>query len=111
MITNNDASYILTDPLDIERIATTHFQSSAGISPINVKIPVIWSEEFNPKDHINAEIYIDLMNSITKSEFSQIISSLPTNKASDPSTITYKAVKHAGSLCHTIIMKLLNAYL
>ena len=111
MITNNDASYILTDPLDIERIATTHFQSSAGIPSVNVTIPATWSDEFNPKDHINAEVYTDLMNTITESEFSQTISGLLTNKASDPSTITYKAVKHAGSLCHTIIMKLLNAYL
>ena len=69
MITDKETPYISTDPSDIERIITSHFQSSAGISPINVKIPVIWSEEFNPKDHINAEIYIDLMNSITELEF------------------------------------------
>src|SRR6266498_898720 len=111
MITDNEALYILTDPSDIERIAITHFQLSAGISPINVIIPTTWSEEFNPKDHINAEVYIDLMNSITESEFSQIISNLPTNKTSDPSTVIYEAVKHAGPLCHTIIVKLLNAYL
>ncbi len=111
MVTDNDAPYISTDPSDIERIATTHFQSSAGIPSINVMIPATWSEKFNPKDHINVEIYIDLINFITESEFSQIISDLPTNKASGPSTITYEVVKHAGPFCHTIIVKLLNAYL
>src|SRR6266511_1559220 len=111
MVTDNDTPYILTDPSDIERIATIHFQSSAGIPPVNIMIPATWSDEFNPKDHINAKVYMDLMNPITESEFSQIISSLPTNKASSPSTITYKSIKHAGSLCHFIIMKLLNACL
>ncbi len=63
-------------------------------------IPVTWSEEFNPKNHINAKIYMDLMNFIIELEFLQIISSLFTNKASDPSTIIYEAVKHTRSLCH-----------
>ncbi len=111
MVTDNDTPYILTNPSDIECIATTHFQSSAGIPPVNVIIPTAWSDEFNPKDHINAEVYIDLMNPITELEFAQIISDLPTNKASDPLTISYESVKHARPLYHTIIMKLLNAYL
>ncbi len=87
----------MTDPSDIERIATTYFQLSAGIPPVNITIPVTWSDEFIPKDHINAEIYTDLMNTIVELEFSQIISSLPTNKASDPSIVSYESVKHAGS--------------
>ncbi len=111
MVTDNDAPYILTDPSDIKQIATTHFQSSAGIPSVNVTIPATWSDEFNPKDHINAEVYTDLMNTITESEFSQTISGLLTNKANDSSTVSYESVKHAGSFCHTIIMKLLNAYL
>ena len=69
IVTDNDVPYILTDPSDIERIATSHFQSSAGIPPVNVTIPTAWSDEFNPKDHINAEVYMDLMNPITESEF------------------------------------------
>ncbi len=72
-------------------------------------IPATWSDEFTLKDHINAEVYTNLINLITESEFSQIISSLSTNKASDLSTISYESVKHAGPLCHAIIMKLLNA--
>ncbi len=111
MVTDKEASYISTDPSNIEHIATTHFQSSADISLINVMISATWSDEFNPKDHINAEVYTDLMNSITESEFSQIISGLPTNKASSPSTVSYKLVKHTGPLCHAIIIKLLNACL
>src|SRR6266498_4199427 len=111
MFTDKEASYISTDPSNIEHIATTHFQSSADISLINVMISATWSDEFNPKDHINAEVYTDLMNSITESEFSQIISGLLTNKASSLSTISYESVKHAGPLCHTIIMKLFNACL
>ena len=51
------------------------------------------------------------MNSIIESEFSHIISNLPTNKASSPLTVTYKTVKYTEPLCHTIIVKLLNAYL
>src|SRR6266498_842156 len=74
-------------------------------------IPAAWSDEFNPKDYINAEVYTDLMNPITASEFSHIISGLPTNKASGLSTVSYELVKHVGPFCHAIIMKLLNAYL
>ncbi len=111
MVTDNDAPYILTDPLNIERIATTHFQSSADILSVNVTIPATWSDEFNPKDHINAKVYTDLMNTITESEFLQIISGLLTNKANSPSTVSYKSVKYAGPLCHAIIMKLLNTCL
>ena len=51
------------------------------------------------------------MNPITKEEYSQTISTLPNNKASGPSTITYESVKHAGPLCSSLIITLLNAYL
>ncbi len=51
------------------------------------------------------------MNSITASEFSHIISSLLTNKASSSSTISYESVKYVGPLCYAIIMKLLNTCL
>ena len=111
MVTDKEAPYILTDPSDIERIITTHFQLSAGIFPVNVMIPAAWSKEFNPKNHINAEVYIDFMNPITVSEFSHIISDLLTNKASGPSTISYESVKHVRPLCHAIIIKLLNTCL
>ncbi len=111
MVTDKEAPYISTNPSDIERIVTSHFQSSVGIPPVNVMIPTTWSDEFNPKDHINAEVYMDLMNPIIASEFSHIISGLLTNKASSPSTISYESVKHAEPLCHAIIMKLLNACL
>jgi len=101
----------LTDPSDIKRIAINHFQSSAGIPPVNITIPVTWFDEFNPKDYINAVVYTDLMNNIAELEFSQIISNLLTNKASGPSTVSYESVKHAGPLFHVIIIKLLNACL
>ena len=53
----------------------------------------------------------DLMNPITEEEYSQIISALPNNKASSPSTITYESVKHAEPLCRSLIITLLNACL
>jgi len=94
MVTDKEAPYISTDSSDIERIVTSHFQSSVGILPVNVLIPAAWSDEFNPKNYINTKVYTDLMNPITASEFSHIISGLSTNKASDPSTISYESVKH-----------------
>ena len=51
------------------------------------------------------------MNPITEEEYSQITSALSNNKASGPSTITYESVKHAGPLCHSLIITLLNACL
>ena len=39
MVTDHDTPYIFTDPIDIERIATNHYQSSAGIPPNDVSIP------------------------------------------------------------------------
>src|SRR6266542_1837821 len=111
MVTDHDAPYISMDPVDIERIATNHYQSSAGIPPDDVSIPTAWIDEFNPKSHIDASNYQDLMNPITEVEYSQIISALPTNKASSPSTITYESVKHAGPLYCSLIITLLNACL
>ncbi len=51
------------------------------------------------------------MNLITEEEYSQIISALPNNKASGPSTIIYESVKYAGPLCHSLIITLLNTCL
>ncbi len=48
IITDHDIPYISIDPIDIERIATNHYQSSAGISPNDVSIPNAWINEFNP---------------------------------------------------------------
>ncbi len=95
IVIDHETPYILTDPSDIKRIAINHFQSSAGIPPVNITIPVTWFDEFNPKDYINAVVYTDLMNNIAELEFSQIISNLLTNKASGPSTVSYESVKHA----------------
>src|SRR6266498_4984267 len=87
IITDYDVPYIFTDPIDIERIATNHYQSSAGIPPNDVSIPNAWIDKFNPQPHIDASNYYDLMILITEEEYSQIISALPNNKASGPSTI------------------------
>ncbi len=57
MVTDHDTPYISTDSLDIERIATNHYQLSAGISPNDVSIPTAWLDEFNPKSHIDANNY------------------------------------------------------
>ncbi len=103
MVIDNDTSYILTDSSDIKWIATTHFQSSAGIPSVNITIPVTWSDEFTPKNHINAEVYTDLMNTITESEFSQIISGLPTNKASSFLTVSYESVKYARPFAMSLL--------
>ncbi len=70
MVTDQDAPYISTDSVDIERIATNHYQSSAGIPSNDVSIPNAWINEFNPQPHINASNYQDLMNPITEEEYS-----------------------------------------
>ena len=111
MVTDQDAPYISTDPADIKWIATKHYQLSAGIPSNDISIPNAWIDEFNPKSHIDASNYQDLINPITEEEYSQITSALPNNKASGLSTITYKSVKHAGPLCHSWIITLLNACL
>ncbi len=111
MVTDVDSPYISTDPEDIERIATKHFQTSAGIPPDNVSIPSDWLSDFDPKDTIDASIYQNLMNPILDSEYLSIISNLLNNKASGPSFITYEAVQYAGPLCRSFIIRLLNAYI
>ncbi len=92
MVTDVDSPYISTDQEDIERIATKHFQTSAGIPPDDVSIPSDWLPDFAPKDNIDVSIYQNLMNPILDSEYLNIISNLPNNKASGPSSITYEAV-------------------
>src|SRR6266498_4651898 len=109
MVTDADSPYISTAQEDIERIATKHFQTSTGIPPDNVFIPSDWLPDFAPQDNIDASIYQNLMNPVIDSEYLNIISNLPNNKASGPSSITYEAVQHAGPLCRSFIIRLLNA--
>ncbi|CAB4413040.1 unnamed protein product [Rhizophagus irregularis] len=66
---------LLTDPTDIKQTAVAHFQSVTLVD-------------------VSASLYNPVLSPISLQEWSDVISSMPNNKASGPSKISYEMLKH-----------------
>ncbi|CAB4404633.1 unnamed protein product [Rhizophagus irregularis] len=83
---------------DIKQAAVAHFQSV--ISPPLVQysstasFPPRWQKAYTPLTNVSAALYDPVLAPITLQEWTDIISSMPNNKASGPSKISYKMLKH-----------------
>jgi len=112
LIENQDNStYLLTDPLEIKQAAIDHFQHAAGAINQTKTIPSEWIDEYNPRSYIDDYIYDNLMNDIEADELISLISTLPNNKASGPSTISNEMIKHFPDSMVTLIRILFNKIL
>ncbi|GET50389.1 RNA-directed DNA polymerase from mobile element jockey-like [Rhizophagus irregularis DAOM 181602=DAOM 197198] len=89
---------LLTDPSDIKQAAISHFQSI--VSPPLVRyssitsFPARWQQAYTPLTNVSASLYDPVLAPISLQEWSAVISSMPNNKASGPSKISYEMIKH-----------------
>ncbi|EXX58615.1 hypothetical protein RIR_jg9104.t1 [Rhizophagus irregularis DAOM 181602=DAOM 197198] len=89
---------LLTDPSDIKQAAITHFQSIVSPPLVHyssiASFPVRWQQTYTPLSNVPASLYDPVLASISLQEWSDVISSMPNNKASGPSKISYEMIKH-----------------
>ncbi|GET58175.1 RNA-directed DNA polymerase from mobile element jockey-like [Rhizophagus irregularis DAOM 181602=DAOM 197198] len=98
LVVLNSTPTLLTDPSDIKQAAITHFQSIVS-SPLVcysfiASFPARWQQAYTPLSGVSASLYDPVLAPISLQEWSDIISSMPNNKASGPSKISYEMIKH-----------------
>ncbi|EXX66355.1 hypothetical protein RirG_124600 [Rhizophagus irregularis DAOM 197198w] len=92
---------LLTDLSDIKQAAITHFQTI--VSPPLVRyssitsFPARWQQAYTPLANVSTSLYDPVLAPISLQEWSAVISSMPNNKASGPSKISYEMIKHLSS--------------
>src|SRR5438270_5920287 len=99
MSTNHNQERVLvTDPVEVKKIAAEHFRTIAGIpssAPLQVEdMSDRWQCAYMPDDTIDPLIYQDLLAPPSDDEWKETINSLPNNKAVSTSRIPYELFKH-----------------
>ncbi|GET56271.1 RNA-directed DNA polymerase from mobile element jockey-like [Rhizophagus irregularis DAOM 181602=DAOM 197198] len=106
---------LLTDPSDIKQAAIKHFQSV--VTPPLVQysstdsFPSRWQRAYTPLFDIDSSLYTSVMSPILADEWKNTINSMPNNKASGPSKISYEMLKHLSRKAFNLSLVLANAYL
>ncbi|CAB4431626.1 unnamed protein product [Rhizophagus irregularis] len=106
---------LLTDPTDIKQAAVAHFQSV--VSPpltqytSRFSFPARWQKVYTPLIDVSASLYNPVLSPISLQEWSDVISSMPNNKASGPSKISYEMLKHLSGEALEFSLLLANSYL
>ncbi|GBC30343.2 RNA-directed DNA polymerase from mobile element jockey-like [Rhizophagus irregularis DAOM 181602=DAOM 197198] len=89
---------LLTDPSDIKHAAVSHFQSIVSPPLVHyssiTSFPARWQQAYTPLTNVSASLYDPVLAPISLQEWSTVISSMPNNKASGPSKISYEMIKH-----------------
>ncbi|GBC53452.2 RNA-directed DNA polymerase from mobile element jockey-like [Rhizophagus irregularis DAOM 181602=DAOM 197198] len=106
---------LLTDPSDIKQATINHFQSV--VTPPLVQyssmdsFPPRWQKAYTPLSDIDSSLYISVMSPILEDEWKNILNSMPNNKASGPSKISYEMLKHLTGEAFNLSLILANACL
>ncbi|CAB5381917.1 unnamed protein product [Rhizophagus irregularis] len=106
---------LLTDPSDIKQAAIKHFQSV--VTPPLIQYSSIdefssrWQRAYTPISDIDSSLYNSVMSPILDFEWKNIINSMPNNKASGPSKISYEMLKHLTGEAFNLSLVLANACL
>ncbi|PKB97828.1 hypothetical protein RhiirA5_421482 [Rhizophagus irregularis] len=104
---------LLTDPSDIKQAAIKHFQSV--VTPPLVQhsstasFPPRWQRAYAPISDIDLSLYNSVMSPILEEEWKNTIQSMPNNKASGPSKISYEMLKHLTGEAFNLSLILANA--
>ncbi|PKK75746.1 hypothetical protein RhiirC2_707879, partial [Rhizophagus irregularis] len=89
---------LLTDPSDIKQAAVAHFQTVVSPPLVHyhsiASFPPRWQKAYTPLPDVSVSLYDPVLAPITLQEWSDVISSMPNNKASGPSKISYEMLKH-----------------
>ncbi|EXX51243.1 hypothetical protein RirG_263560 [Rhizophagus irregularis DAOM 197198w] len=106
---------LLTDPSDIKQAAVAHFQSVVSPPLVHysstASFPPHWQKAYTPLSNVSASLYDSVLATITLQEWSDVISSMPNNKASGPSKISYEMLKHLSGKALTFSLLLANTCL
>ena len=89
---------LLTSAEDVKKETARHFQHAAGPQNAPHDIPNEWIPYYEPLQHFDSSIYGDLMRNPTEEEWSQIVISLPNDKACGPSKISNEMLKNLGPI-------------
>ncbi|PKB92721.1 hypothetical protein RhiirA5_443642, partial [Rhizophagus irregularis] len=106
---------LLTDPSNIKQAAIKHFQSV--VTPPLVQysstnsFPPRWQRAYTPLSDIDSSLYNSVMSPILEDEWKSTLNSMPSNKASGPSKISYEMLKHLTGEAFNLSLILANAYL
>jgi hypothetical protein len=88
---------LITDPAQIKLLAASHFQSVAGVPPVNTpslaSMSDRWHRLYSPMQSVNASIYANLTALVTDDEWNSALASLPNGKAPGLSNIPYEMLK------------------
>ena len=116
-IDEHNSENFTTDQTLIEKLSIDHYQNIGGmdIHPFSFRhtqtIPDEWKEFYDPRPNISAHNSNNLLKDITQSEYYLVVRSLPNNKATGPSTISYEMIKNLSDEMHNIIISLFNQIL
>ncbi|GET58995.1 RNA-directed DNA polymerase from mobile element jockey-like [Rhizophagus irregularis DAOM 181602=DAOM 197198] len=106
---------LLTDPSDIKQAAIKHFQSV--VTPPLVQysstdsFPPRWQRAYTPLSDIDSSLYNSVMSPILEDKWKSTLNSMPNNKASGPSKISYEMLKHLTGEAFNLSLILANACL
>ena len=96
---NQEEAELILDREEILTETRKHFKSfSDNIIDNSQELNDYWTEEYEPKNHINENIYENLLIAISKEEWESSIKDLNTGKAGGLSKITYEIIKFSS--CH-----------
>ncbi|PKY60980.1 hypothetical protein RhiirA4_485361 [Rhizophagus irregularis] len=85
-----------------------YIQERSGSTNQEKILSGIWIDQYSLRDYVEINIYDGLMDHITQEEIEYHISLLPNGKASGPSRVSYKMIKHSNSEMKTYIKDYLN---
>ena len=77
VIDNDNDLSLITNPTSIKYLVNEHFQKCPGVINRDKSIPDEWIHQYTPKDHIDENIYNELMPEPTWEEWLDAIRSLP----------------------------------
>ena len=99
--------------LDVDEIKSRTKDHFCNINNMNIKensteLEEFWESEYKEIEEIESDIYDDTVKNISIEEWTETIRSLPLNKATGPSEISYEVYKHLSPTMENVIRRYLN---
>ena len=92
--TGNQSSYIFTDPEIVKTQTAEYYKKAFGKRNTNfANLSDEWKKQYNPIARIEDKWYNEILTKSTPQELKDIFKSLPNDKASGPSGISYEMFK------------------
>src|SRR5215212_729055 len=97
---------LITEKEEVLKAVKDHFNklSNTATKP-TAQLERVWKEEYEPLVQVEDECFIDIMNSITTDEWTEVLHTLPLGKAAGLSKISYEMIKYSSKKCKEILRK------